>query len=119
MNKNITITMSPDKIAKNSIRFGENVASQYVPEKIGEMYVQKSALAALGYDGEDISVEIGFTGDIKMMPTKGTKNAYQFSEETVSEFVPAKIGTMYVPKSTLAELEYTGDALYVTIKIVK
>ena len=119
MEKVITITMNPEKVATNSVRFAEVLDNEFLPAKIGTLYVQKSALSAIGHTGGSITVEIGIGGDIKMMPEKVTKNAVRFMEETVSEYTPAKIGTLYVPKSTLAELGYAGDALYVTIKIAK
>lgn len=119
MKKNITITLSPEKVTKNCVKFAEKPASEFVPEKIGEIYVPKATLAGLGYNGGDICIEIGIGCDIKLMPEKATKNTYKFNEETVSEFAPEKIGSLYVPKSTLAELDYHGDALYVTIKLAK
>ena len=116
MKKLITITFAPEKTTANAVKFAEVMESEFAPQKIGALYVQKSALAGLKYTGGNIVAEIGVGGSIKFMPEKTTKNAVKFNEETGSEFAPVQIGTLYVQKSALAELGYTGDAIYVELK---
>lgn len=117
----ITITLSMEKVTKNCIKFVENTLNEFVPEKLGSLYMQKSYLAGLGYNGGQIvlnmtaNAEICDENDITFVPEKATKNTWKFNEESVSEFVPEKIGSLYVPKSTLAELGYTGGNLYVSV----
>lgn len=117
--KKITITMNPEKVTKNTVKFVEVCESEFVPEKIGTLYVPKATLSGLKYSGGAIAVTIGIGGNVKLIPEKATKNTWKFNEETTSEFVPEQIGTVYVPKSTLAELGYTGDALYLSVAIAK
>ena len=115
----ITITLAMEKPTKNTVKFAEKTVSDFVPEKLGSLYVPKSTLAEISYNGGDLVVEIGKTGDVKLMPEKPTKNTVKFTEKTESEFVPEKIGSVYIPKSTLAELGYAGDALYISVKVAK
>lgn len=119
--KTITITLNAEKTTKNTVKFAETCVSDFVPEKIGSLYIPKSTLAGIGYAGGAVVVKIGSpeAGSVKLMPEKPTKNTWKFNEESINEFVPEKIGTMYIPKSTLAELNYTGDAIYCGIELAK
>lgn len=61
-------------------------------------------------------------GDIDMKITfemeKATKNTIRFMEQLESELAAPKIGTIYIPKSTLGELGWKeGDTL--TIELSK
>ena len=121
MGKNITITMHMDKVTENTIRFAENVPNEFVPEKIGGIYVQKFLLEQNGYNGGEIIVKIGTVGDVKFLPPKDgvKKTTVLFEESVADDFHAKRIGKIYVPKSTLAELGYTGDALYLSVAIAK
>ena len=118
MAKEITITMKLDKVTENTVRFAEVAENQFIPEKLGGIYVQKFLLEKLGYKGAEIVVTIGKTGDIKFLPDADgiKKTSVVFVEEVADEFHAKRIGKIYIPKSTLQEMEYCGDALYVSIK---
>ena len=122
MENTIAVTLNFAEIKKTTVKYAENPMSDFVPDVIGDLYLPKATVGDLivnhGYQGADIIVEIGKTGDIKMMPELPAKKmTVKFNEETVSELMPAKIGSIYVPKSTLEKLGYTGDALYLSIKV--
>lgn len=116
--KELNITMHMDKATENTIRFAEKAENQFIPEKLGSLYVQKFLLEQIGYKGAEIVVTIGNTGDIKFLPdAEGVKKTtVLFVEDVADEFHAKRIGKIYFPKSTLAELEYRGDAIYVSIK---
>ena len=51
---------------------------------------------------------------------KATKNTIRFEEVLANELDAPKIGTIYVPKSTLAELKWAeGKTIEVSIKAEK
>lgn len=51
---------------------------------------------------------------------KATKNTIRFEEVLANELDAPKIGTIYVPKSTLAELKWSeGKTIEVSIKAEK
>ena len=51
---------------------------------------------------------------------KVTKNTIRFTEVLANELDAPKIGTIYVPKSTLAELRYQdGDSIELSLKLGK
>ena len=51
---------------------------------------------------------------------KATKNTIRFEEVLDNELAAPKIGTIYIPKSTLAELRWQeGDTIEVSIKLGK
>lgn len=51
---------------------------------------------------------------------KATKNTIRFEEVLANELAAPKIGTIYVPKSTLAELKWSeGKTIEVSIKAEK
>lgn len=106
----ITITLAMEKATKNCIKFAEKTESEFVPEKLGQLYVQKAALAGIGYKGGDLTVKITLGNDdgIGFKFAKTTKNTVMFTEIVENEFVPEKIGNLYIPKNTLAELGYDG-----------
>ena len=119
MGKNITIAMHMDKATENTIHFAENTLNEFMPEKLGGLYVQKFLLEQSNYRGGEIVVEFGNNGgDVKFMPAKDgvKKNVVLFEESVADDFHAKRIGKIYVPKTTLAEIEYAGDALYVSIK---
>lgn len=121
----ITITLNMEKATKNCVKFNEETASEFVPEKLGSIYVQKSALAEIGFNGGNICISITANaenaedGDLKFKMEKPTKNTCKFAEVVANEWIPEKIGSLYVPKSTLAELGYTGGDIYVSLSIAK
>ena len=121
----ITITLAMEKATKNCVKFNEVTANEFIPEKLGSLYVQKSALAEIGFNGGDICISItadksnADDTDITFNAEKTTKNTVKFAEVTENEWVPEKIGSLYVPKYTLAELGYTGGEIYVSLSIAK
>lgn len=51
---------------------------------------------------------------------KATKNTIRFNEVLKSELDAPKVGTLYIPKSTLAELKWKeGDKISVEVSIAK
>ena len=122
--ESIKVTLNFGEVKKTSVLFTETPANDYVAEIIGNIYLPKTTVGNLIIEqnyqpGHPIVVEFGNTGDVKLMPEKPTRNTWKFNEETVSEFVPGKIGSVYVPKSTLEKLGYCGDALYMSIKVAE
>lgn len=121
----ITITLNFGEVKKTTVSFIEKNENEFYPDVIGTVYLPKSTVAELimndNYQpGKPIIVEIGNTGDIKLIPELPVKTmTVKFNEETVSEFVPAKIGKLYIPKSTLEKIGYPGDAIYMTIKVAE
>lgn len=121
MEKSIIVNLEPEKSTKNCVKFNEVTANEFMPEKLGSLYVQKSALAEIGFNGGNINVSIttddnnAEDGDLKFTAEKSTKNTVKFAESVANEWVPEKIGSLYVPKFTLAELGYAGGEIYVNI----
>lgn len=114
----ITVTLAMEKATKNCVKFAEKTASEFVPEILGSLYVQKSALAEIQYNGGDLIVEISAnTGVIKFVPEKATKNTWKFAEVVANDWTPEKIGSIYIPKSTLAKMGFNGGDIYVSMKI--
>lgn len=83
---------------------------------------------------EDIDVAYTYVGDvltilknkeendmtIRMTMEKATKNTIRFTEVLESELDAPKLGTVYVPKSTLGELGWKeGDTLEISVDAVK
>lgn len=57
---------------------------------------------------------------IKMIMEKATKNTIRFEEVLESELSAPKVGTIYVPKSTLGEIGWKeGDTLEISIGVAK
>ena len=51
---------------------------------------------------------------------KATKNTIRFNEVLGSELDAPKVGTLYIPKSTLGELKWKeGDKIAVEVSIAK
>lgn len=121
----ITITLNMEKATKNCVKFNEETVNEWVPEKLGSIYVQKSALMEIGFNGGKISVSIttdaenAEDGDLRFSMEKSTKNTVKFAEVTENEWMPEKIGSLYVPKSTLAELQYNGGDIYVSLSVAE
>lgn len=121
----ITITLSMEKATKNCVKFNEVTENEFIPEKLGSIYVQKSALAEIGFNGGNLCISIttdaenAEDGDLKFIAEKTTKNTVKFAESVANEWVPEKIGSLYVPKYTLAQMGYTGGEIYVSLSIAK
>lgn len=120
----ITITMSMEKATKNCIKFTEILANEFMPEKLGSLYIQKSALAEIGYTGGNICIKLCANMDaesgIAFNPDKPTKNTVKFAEVVESEWVPEKIGSLYIPKVTLAEMKWNpGTSVMVKVELAK
>ena len=57
---------------------------------------------------------------ITLKMEKATKNTIRFEEVLESELSAPKVGTIYVPKSTLGEIGWKeGDTLEISIGVVK
>lgn len=57
---------------------------------------------------------------IRMTMEKATKNTIRFVEVLASELDAPKLGTIYVPKSTLGEIGWKeGDTLEIAVDVVK
>lgn len=57
---------------------------------------------------------------ITLKMEKATKNTIRFEEVLESELSAPKVGTIYVPKSTLGEIGWKeGDTLEINISIAK
>lgn len=118
--KAITITMEMEKPTKNTIKFVEKPESEFVPEKLGQLYIQKSFLAEIGYQGGNISVTLSQDiGQVKFVFEKPTKNTCKFNEEVANDWTPEKIGSVYVPKSTLSEMGYQGGEFYIGVSVAE
>lgn len=120
----ITITMSMEKATKNCVKFTEIMANEFMPEKLGSLYIQKSALAEIGYTGGNICIKLCANMDaesgIAFNPDKPTKNTVKFAEVVESEWVPEKIGSLYIPKVTLAEMKWNpGTSVMVKVELAK
>lgn len=51
---------------------------------------------------------------------KATKNTIRFTEVLASELDAPKIGTLYIPKSTLGELKWAdGDKISIELSVEK
>ena len=58
------------------------------------------------------------TVTVEMVAEKETKGTWRFKEEVESEFVAPKIGTLYVPKPTLEDLEFNrGNTLVLNLSV--
>ena len=123
MSKSVTIIVTKDKPTTNALRFMQKVESEYAPKELDNIYVQKSALAEIGYAGEEqITVEIGvdIKGGIPFEEEEPKKTSVKFKEVQESEYSPIRFGTLYVPKVTLGKIGYTkGANLCVKISLVK
>ena len=122
MAKSIIVNLEYEKATKNTVKFAEKPENEFVPEKLGTLYVPKATLAEIGYKGGNITAEISTDAKTGVVLTaeKPTKNTVKFNEESVSEFVPEKIGSVYVPKVTLAEIGWKPEQkISVRIAIAK
>ena len=121
----ITITLAMEKATKNCVKFNEVTENEFIPEKLGSIYVQKSALAEIGFNGGNICISIttdesnAEDGDLKFIAEKTTKNTVKFAESVANEWTPEKIGSLYVPKFTLAQMGYTGGDIYVSLSVAE
>lgn len=53
------VTFKMEKVTKNTVRFEEVLESDLAAPKIGSIYVPKSTLGELGWDGKsEITVEV-------------------------------------------------------------
>ena len=78
MNKSITITLNPEKVTKNTVKFAEICENEFVPELLGSLYIPKATLAEMKYAGGNIIAEISVDyengAEVWMKPEKATKN---------------------------------------------
>lgn len=55
---------------------------------------------------------------VKFTMEKATKNTIRFAEVLESELAAPKIGSVYIPKSTLGEIGWKeGDSLEITVEV--
>ena len=126
MANTITVTLSMEKTTKNTVKFAEITENEFMPEILGSIYVPKVTLAGIGYQGGNITVTIKACVDnaedlentVRMNPEKPTKNTVKFAEVVENEFIPEKIGSIYIPKTTLAGIGYVPNTT-VFVKIAK
>lgn len=126
MEKQVTITLerNTEKVYPGTVLFSEKQESEFMPEILGGICVQKSALAELHYAGENIAVTIiagKVKGGIVCNFRKTTANKVAFDEVVASEWDAPKLSKtgIYVPKSTLAGIGYKGGEITVKIAIAK
>lgn len=120
MEKSIIVNLEPEKPTKNCVKFVEKQENEFMPELLGSLYVQKSTLAGLKFNGGKIAVTIlcgKAKGGIVCQFEKSTQNTVKFAEVVENEFVPVQIGSIYVPKSTLAGIGYKGGEITVRIAL--
>ena len=118
--KAITITLEMEKPTKNCVKFVEKTENEFTPEKIGNIYIQKFFLQEIGFNGGKIEVTISQNvGNSKFVFEKPTKNTCKFNEIAENAWTPEKIGSIYIPKSTLAEMGYTGGDIYIGVSVKK
>ncbi len=71
-------------------------------------------------DQKDAPAEKDFYVSVCMRVQKSTKNTIRFEEITPTEIAAPKLGTIYVPKSTLNEIGWSeGKNIYVTLQVSK
>ena len=124
MGKQVSIVLerNAEKALKNTVQFVEKTESEFTPEVLGTIYVQKSALAELHYTGEKLGVTIvsgKVNGGIVFRYERATTNKVLFLEVVENDWTPEKIGKVYVPKSTLADIGYKGGEITVKIALAK
>lgn len=120
MANKIEITLNMEKVTKQMVKFAEPVANDFVPEKLGGIYLNKMILAENKYNGKSIIVIIRKAkpddDGIVMKVEKVTKGTVKFAEVIDNEFSPAIIGNLYIPKYTLAEIDYNGEDIAIDIE---
>jgi len=58
-NGSVEVTLSPDRVTKNTVRFEEVTEGEFDVQKLGQLYVPKSTLGAIGFaEGNSIKVTI-------------------------------------------------------------
>lgn len=63
---NVTITLVPEKVTKNTVRFTEQLESEFTAPTIGTIYVPKATLGQLGYaNGDNLVLTLAIGGDNK------------------------------------------------------
>ena len=110
--ESITITMALEKVTKNALRFAEKTENEFAMEKLGTIYLQKSVFVPGAYTGQDVEITLAIADDesgLTFSAEKATKNTVMFTEDLPSEYALAKIGNIYIPKATLAELGWRPD----------
>ena len=56
----VTVTFVPEKVTKNTVRFTEELESEFAAPVIGTIYVPKSTLGQVGYaEGKKLTVTVG------------------------------------------------------------
>ena len=115
----ISITLEYEKTTQNCVKFTEKPETEFAPVLLGSIYVHKSTLADMEYPGGDLTVKIvcGDDGEgILLDMEKPTQNTILFREILEADYLPAQIGKMYVPKSTLKKIGFTGGKISVTLE---
>lgn len=114
----ITVTMKYTKATRNCLVFAEETANEFAMAKIGSLYIQKSVFGE-EYAGGDIDVTLSIAennAEITFSSAEAKKSCVMFAEDVPNEFALAKIGKLYVPKPTLAEIAWQpGQKLAIAI----
>lgn len=107
----IEVILSVERVTKNCIKFAEKTESEFSVEKLGSVYIQKSTFAEC-YKGQDIVLTLYIADEeagLTFTAEKPTKTTVKFAEDVASEYALAKIGSLYIPKTTLSELGWRPD----------
>lgn len=63
---NVTVTLAPEKVTKNTVRFTEQLESEFTAPTIGTIYIPKATLGQLGYaNGDNLVLTLAIGGDNK------------------------------------------------------
>lgn len=63
-NNNVTVTLVPEKVTKNTVRFTEQLESEFAAPTIGTIYIPKATLGQLGYsNGNNLVLTLAIGGD--------------------------------------------------------
>ena len=123
MTKSITITLEEKNITENKVLFEEPIADEFSVAKLGKVYIPKVTIAEIGYKGNgkicvELSLDVKAGISVKMEEPK--KTCVLFSELIADNYTPERIGKIYIPKTTLAELGWKPNAnLSVKVSVAK
>lgn len=61
---NVTVTLVPEKVTKNTVRFTEQLESEFTAPTIGTIYIPKATLGQLGYaNGDNLVLTLAIGGE--------------------------------------------------------
>lgn len=66
MKKNVSVTLKVEKVTKNTVRFAEELESEFSAPVIGTIYIPKVTLGQIGYkEGNKITLTVEVAGEEK------------------------------------------------------